>query len=129
MIFSLIFYQDEGKKIKVKKTKMLKKNYEFKKVLSKGKYYSGKNIEAFIQKNNKKDNFLGIAVSVKTAKAVRRNQIKRLIRENYCVFEDSILDGYSVVFLWKKKADVKNATFANIKEDMNIIFDKAKLMK
>lgn len=113
----------------MKKTKMLKKNYEFKKVLSKGKYYSGKNIEAFIQKNNKKDNFLGIAVSVKTAKAVRRNQIKRLIRENYCVFEDSILDGYSVVFLWKKKADVKNATFANIKEDMNIIFDKAKLMK
>ena len=31
--------------IKMKKTKMLKKNYEFKHVLSKGKYFSGKNID------------------------------------------------------------------------------------
>ena len=29
----------------MKKTKMLKKNYEFKNVLTKGKYYSGKRIE------------------------------------------------------------------------------------
>ena len=39
----------------MKKTKMLKKNYEFRKVLSKGKYYSGKNIEAYVLENNKKD--------------------------------------------------------------------------
>ena len=50
----------------MKKTKMMKKNYEFRNVLSKGIYYSGKNIEAFIKKNNKKDvNFLGIAIGVK----------------------------------------------------------------
>ena len=36
----------------MKKTKMLKKNYEFKKILSKGTYYSGKNIEVFIKKEN-----------------------------------------------------------------------------
>ena len=29
----------------------LKKNYEFRKVLSKGKYFSGRNIEAFIKEN------------------------------------------------------------------------------
>ena len=34
----------------MKKTKMLKKNYEFKNVLSKGKYFSGKNIVVFIKK-------------------------------------------------------------------------------
>ena len=68
----------------MKKTKMLKKNYEFKNILKKGNYYSGKRIEAFIKKNNSKDiNFLGIAISVKVAKAVKRNKIKRLIRENY----------------------------------------------
>ena len=37
----------------MKKTKMLKKNYEFKNVLSKGKYYSGKYIEAFIRENRR----------------------------------------------------------------------------
>ena len=74
----------------MKKTKMLKKNYEFKNVLTNGKYYSGKRIEAFIKNNNssKKINYLGIAISAKIAKAVRRNMIKRLIRENYKNFEE-----------------------------------------
>ena len=38
----------------MKKTEMLKKNYEYKRVLTKGKYYSGKYIEAFIKTNNNK---------------------------------------------------------------------------
>ena len=112
----------------MKKTKMLKKNYEFKNVLSKGKYYSGRYIEAFIKPNNSKiQNFLGIAISVKAAKAVKRNHIKRLIRENYKDFENRIKIGNSVVFLWKKKVDIKNATYKNIKQDMELIFDKAKI--
>ena len=111
--------------IKMKKTKMLKKNYEFRKVLSKGKYFSGRNIEAFIKENNKNYNFLGLAISVKTAKAVKRNHIKRLIRENYKILEPEIKNGKSIVFLWKKGVDVRNATFENVKNDMNFIFDKA----
>ena len=112
----------------MKKTKMLKKNYEFRKVLSKGKYYSGKNIEAYVLENNKKDcNFLGLAISVKTAKAIKRNHIKRLIRENYKIVEQEIKSGKSIVFLWKKNVDIKYATFENIKKDMNYIFDKAQI--
>lgn len=112
----------------MKKTKMMKKNYEFRNVLSRGKYYSGKRIEAFIKKNNKETiNFLGIAIGVKIAKAVKRNHIKRLIRENYNLYENSIKAGYHIVFLWKKKVDVKEATFENIKRDMNFIFNKANL--
>ncbi len=49
----------------MKKTKMLKKNYEFKNVLTKGKYYSGRYIEAFIRDNNKNYNLLGLAISTK----------------------------------------------------------------
>jgi ribonuclease P protein component len=114
----------------MKKTKMMKKNYEFKNVLSKGNYYSGKYIEAFIKKSNKEYvNFLGIAISVKIAKAVKRNHIKRLIRENYKIYEESIKNGYYIVFLWKKKADIKNANFYNIKKDMKTIFDKAKIIE
>ena len=111
----------------MKKTKMLKKNYEFRKVLTKGKYFSGKYIECFILKNNTKYNFLGLAVSRKTGKAVVRNHIKRLLRENYKNIEMSIKDGYSFVFLFKKKADVKEANFYNFKEDINIIINKSQL--
>ena len=114
----------------MKKTKMLKKNYEFKEVLSKGKYYSGEYIEAFIKKTSNVDcNLLGIAISSKVAKAVKRNYIKRLIRENYKQIEEGIKEGNKIVFLWKKKKDSKEASFVGIKEDMKRIFDKADLFR
>lgn len=113
----------------MKKTKMLKKNYEFRKVLTKGKYYSGKYIECFVLKNNTNYNFLGLAISTKIGKAVVRNHIKRLIRENYKNIELSIKEGYSIVFLFKKKANVKEANFYDIKEDIKIIINKAELEK
>lgn len=112
----------------MKKTKMLKKNYEFKNVLSKGKYYSGKYIETFIISNkNQNQNLLGIAIGVKIAKATKRNYIKRLIRESYKDYENKIKMGNSLVFLWKKKVDPREANFENINKDMNKIFDKASL--
>ncbi len=112
----------------MKKTKMLKKNYEFRKVLTKGKYYSGKYIEVFILKNNLKQNYLGLAISTKTGKAIVRNRIKRLIRENYKNIEDTIKEGYSIVFLFKKKANAKKANFYNIQEDLKIIMSNSGLV-
>ena len=57
----------------MRKVDTLKKNYEFKNVLSKGQDYSGQCIEAFIKKNSKEKNYLGIAIGVKIAKATKRN--------------------------------------------------------
>ena len=82
---------------------MLKKNYEFKNVLNRGKYYSGRYIAIFIRKNNKNINFLGIAISSKLGKAVKRNYVKRIIRENYKQIEEHIKTGYDIVFIWKKQ--------------------------
>ena len=113
----------------MKKTVMLKKNYEFKKVLTKGSYFSGNYIEAFIISNQKgKYNFLGIAVGVKIAKATKRNKIKRLIRENYRLLENKLNTGNYIILMWKKKADIKEATFSNIKEDIKNIFIKSKII-
>ncbi len=112
----------------MKKTKMLKKNYEFKKVLTKGKCISGKYLIAFIQKNNcKNSNLLGLAISTKTCKAVGRNRLKRLIRESYFLEEEKILDGYSIVFLWNKKQNPENVYFKAIYTDVKKIFSKSEL--
>ena len=113
----------------MKKTKMLKKNYEFKNVLTKGKYYSGKRIEAFIKYNNSNNNinFLGIAISSKIAQAVKRNKIKRLIRESYKSLENNIDTSNSIVFLWKKKVNIEEATYENIKKDIEYILKKANI--
>lgn len=109
----------------MKNTMMLKKNYEFKKIFSKGKYYSGKTIEAYVLKNYNKKNYLGLAVSVKSGHAFQRNKVKRLLRENYQFYEDKIKTGYSIVFLWKKNNDIKNANYKQINLDMCEIFKNA----
>jgi len=115
--------------IAIKTTKMLKKNYEFRYVLKQGKSYYGENIKAFIIKSNKKNNYLGLAISTKFGKAVQRNKIKRLIRENYKNFEKNLLNGYSIVFIIKKETKLENIDFYQIKRDMNKIFYDAKLIK
>lgn len=108
----------------MKKTLKLKKNYEFKKILTKGKYYSGLYLDVFAIKGNSNINKIGIAVGVKVAKAVKRNRIKRLIFENYRLLEEQLNTGYQIVFLWKKKRDVTEATFDNISKDMTRILKK-----
>lgn len=113
----------------MKKTMKLKKNYEFKRVLSKGNYYSGKFLDVFVKKNKYSINFIGIAIGVKIAKAVKRNRIKRLIFENYRLLEENLNIGYDIVFLWKKKIDIKNATFINIKNDMIYVFKRIGMLE
>lgn len=109
---------------------MLKKNYEFKKVLSKGKYFSGENIEVFIKNNNYKDkNYIGLAISTKVGKAVVRNNIKRLIRESYKNIENNTKSGYSIIFLWKKNVSSEKANYYSINKDILDIFDKANIIQ
>ena len=112
----------------MKKIKTLKKNYEFKNVLSKGRFFVGKYVIAYIKKNNKNENYFGIAVSTKIGKAVKRNRIKRVIRESYRLKKDSIKKGYDIVFLWKKNSNIEDANFKNINEDITRIFDKADMV-
>ena len=110
----------------MKKTKMLKKNYEFSNVFSKGTYFSGKVIEAFILNNRDKSNYLGLAISSKAGHAYQRNRIKRLLRENYRVIENKISSGLSIVFLLKKKANINEINFDLVKSDMEYILKKSK---
>ena len=109
------------------KTKMLKKNYEFKRVFEKKKYYAGKYLEIFVLENKSNENFLGIAISKKIANSVNRNRIKRLIRESYRRLESNISLGYNIVILWKKNIDIKYANYDNIYKDLENILLNAKL--
>lgn len=113
----------------MRKIKTLKKNYEFKNVLSRGKFYIGKQIHIYILKNNKNSNVIGIAVSTKECGAVQRNRIKRLIRENYRLIKNNLKEGYDIVFLWNKKERANEANYYIIKENMQKIFKKSKLLE
>ena len=112
----------------MKKKKTLRKNYEFKKVLTKGKMYAGEQILIYISQNKLNENLIGIAISSKLCNAVKRNTIKRKIKENYRFDENKIKKGNNIVFLWNKRIDVSTVDFYTIKKDMENIFDRAGLI-
>lgn len=112
----------------MKKILTLKKNYEFKYTLNKGKVYYGNQIIVYIIRNKSNTNILGIAINTKLGKAVIRNKVKRLIRENYRIINNDLRQGYNVVFLWNKKTNIKQADYFEIKKDMQNIFKKAKML-
>lgn len=109
----------------MKNTETLKKNYEFKNVLTKGKSYFGKYINLYILKENSTKNRIGIAVGKKVGKAVKRNQVKRWIRESYIALENNIINPQRIVFTFKNNIIVEEINFWLIKEDMERLFKKA----
>ena len=108
----------------MKKIKTLKMNYEFKNAFDKGKYYIGKQIILYDLKNKYDYNRLGIAISTKLCKAVKRNEIKRKIRAVYQELEKNTTKGHDLVFIWNKKEEIKNVSYNIIYDDMKKMFIK-----
>lgn len=83
----------------MRNTVSIKKNYEFLRLYKNGKFYVGKFMVLYILPNKSGNKRLGITVSKKQGNSVKRNRIRRLIRENYRLIEDYIPNGYDLVFV------------------------------
>lgn len=117
----------------MKKVKTLKKNYEFKNVLEKGKYSVNKQIIVYARKNKLGYNRIGIAIGSKLGHAVTRNHLKRLIREAYYNnMRNNIMDNeenscfYDFVVIWNKKSNVEDASFNCINNDFSMALKRLK---
>ena len=109
----------------MKRIDTLKKNYEFKNVLNNGKFYRGKYVTIYINKNKEEKNKIGIAISKKLGKANKRNRLKRLIRESYRLQKNNLKKGYNIIFIWNKQANILNNTYKDVSEDIIKLFNKA----
>ena len=106
----------------MKITVPLKKNYEFSRVYKKGSFFVGKFMVLYIIKNRRQINRLGLTTSKKVGKAVKRNRLRRLLRESYRVYEEFIENGYDIVFVARSTEDLPD--FNTVKKEMKFLFKK-----
>jgi len=111
----------------MKITSPLRKNSDFQKVYNNGVYYAGRLIVLYIYENKLGYIRLGIVVSKKIGNSVKRNRVRRLIRESYRKYEDNIKTGFDYVFLARKGDTLPD--YCSIKKEMNYLLKKLGLYK
>lgn len=113
----------------MKNTIALKDSNEFQHVLKKGKWAAGDLMSLYILPIKDNINMLGIAVGKKFSKSsVKRNRVKRLIKEAYRVNENVICKGFSMVVLWKNNVRHEDITYWNVCKDLLKCLKKADIL-
>lgn len=105
---------------------MIKKDRKFRYIYNKGKSFANKKLVIYYIKNNDKKLEIGISISKKVGKAVVRNYLRRLIKENIRLHEN-IKTGYSMIFLARVGAD--DLDFNSMKSSINHLLRKCDLME
>ena len=97
----------------------LKKEKDFNQVFKKGKRIFGKNLSLiYIPASELK---VGYAVSKKHGGSVKRNRIKRVLRESFRSFTPKLTQNFFFVFIPKIDTEI---SFELFKKDMDFIFRK-----
>ncbi|MDL1955757.1 MAG: ribonuclease P protein component [Candidatus Desulfofervidus auxilii] len=86
------------------KRERIRRQKEFLAVLKKGKKWQTSHFVIFLKPNTQSCTRLGIRVGRDVGKAVKRNRIKRLIREFFRLHKYELPVGHDVVIMVKKDA-------------------------
>ena len=88
----------------MKFTATLKKNYEFHRLYAKGKSAATPFLVVYARKTKRPGNRIGFTVSTKLGKAVKRNRVRRRLREIYRLHEGELARGADLVVVARGRA-------------------------
>ena len=90
----------------MKHTVSLKQNHEFRRLYQKGKSAVSPYFAVYCRRTCRSYSRLGITTGVKLGKAVKRNFVRRRIRELYRTHESQLVPGYDIVVVARTRAIV-----------------------
>lgn len=103
-------------------TVSLKENHLFRRLYAKGKSAASPALAVYVRPNPHRQNRLGITVGTKVGKAVRRNKVRRRIREAYRIHEDRISPGWDVVVVARIRSAY--ASYNELERELLRLLDK-----
>ena len=86
------------------RSRILKKKKDFQAVYSRGKSYANRFLVLYVFRSNGFQGKVGFAAGKKLGNAVKRNRIKRLLRESYRMHQSEIEEGVSLLLVARKAA-------------------------
>ncbi|MGM9522673.1 MAG: ribonuclease P protein component [Oscillospiraceae bacterium] len=105
----------------------LKNNFEFRRIYARGKSAVSRNIVLYCRRNKSSSNRLGITVSAKLACAVRRNRVRRRLREVYRLNEHRLSPGWDIVIVVRGRGIL--APYSALEGDFLALAEKLELIK
>ena len=106
----------------MKHTVSMKENYLFRRLYAKGKSAAAASLAVYVRPNHSQRTRLGITVSAKIGKAVRRIKIRRRIREAYRIHEYQLSPGWDIVVVARTRAAY--ASYAELERSLLSLLDK-----
>jgi ribonuclease P protein component len=105
----------------------IKENHIFRRLYAKGKSAVSPCLALYCRRNGRDHSRLGITVSAKLGKAVRRNKIRRRIREIYRIHQEEFLPGWDIVVVARVKA--AHSSYAALERSFLTTADKLALRR
>lgn len=91
------------------KSCLLKTTWEFNRVYRLGKRRKGEGYAVIFRENGRAESRLGISVHRKAGNAVRRNRIKRIVREVFRLHREQFPAASDIVFTVRPEFSINNA--------------------
>lgn len=103
-------------------TVSMKENHLFRRLYSKGKSAATPTLVLYVRPNHSRRSRLGLTVGAKVGKAVRRNKVRRRLREAYRIHEDQMTPGWDMVLVARVKAAY--VPYSQLERDLLHLLDK-----
>jgi len=105
----------------------MKENHLFRRLYAKGKSAAGPTVALYARPNRSQRSRLGLTVGTKVGNAVKRNRVRRRLREIYRTHEEEMKPGFDLVVVARTRAAF--ASYAELRRDFLRLLDKLEVRR